>query len=473
MASSIDESMNRVKSSTFHYKVLFISGLGFFTDAYDLFIIGVVILLLPYAGWSHISIFYEGLITSTALLAAVIGSIVFGRLLDYSGRKAIYGLELVALIIGALGSAFLTPVNNIFLLLFWRFLLGIGIGGDYATSSTIMTEYSNTMNRGKFVGMVFSMQSFGLIAGPLISLSFLMNNISPFITWRALLAIGAIPAIIVIYFRRKMPEPPRYTADVRGDFKTARKNLKNYTGIDSSLQKENVVDAPWYVLFKDKKFLETLIGTAGAWFLMDWAFYGNSIMSNSIMSSIVPSSITGIHALILTNEYSAMIFGIAAFPGYWIAAYTIDRIGRKPIQITGFAMMALTFGIISIFKFLTTFAFIDYFLLLYGISYFFIMFGPNVTTFVYPPEVFPISTRGFGTGISAAGGKTGAFIGTFADTIILAVIGLHFLMGILSIIAIAGMILTIILLPETKRKDLDVTSREKEYSKPEDPNKNL
>ena len=159
-----------------------------------------MILLLPYAGWHNISIFYKGLVTSTALLAAVIGSVVFGRLLDYSGRKAIYGFELVALIAGSLGSAFLTPVNNIFMLLFWRFLLGVGIGGDYATSSTIMTEYSSTMNRGKFVGMIFSMQSFGLIAGPLISIAFLSNHVSPYITWRLLLAIGAIPAIIVIYF---------------------------------------------------------------------------------------------------------------------------------------------------------------------------------------------------------------------------------------------------------------------------------
>ncbi|WP_337860596.1 MFS transporter [Ferroplasma sp.] len=464
MDSDIDKSMDQAKTSKFHYKVLFISGLGFFTDAYDLFIIGVVILLLPYAGWGHISIFYEGLITSTALLAAVIGSIVFGRLLDYSGRKAIYGLELIALIAGALGSAFLTPVNNIFMLLFWRFLLGIGIGGDYATSSTIMTEYSNTMSRGKFVSMVFSMQSFGLIAGPLISLAFLSNSISPYITWRLLLAIGAIPAIIVIYFRRKMPEPPRYTADVRGNYKQAAKNLKDFTGISASSKQGETVNAPWYVLFKDRKFLLTLIGTAGAWFLMDWAFYGNSIMSNSILLFLVPSTVSGIHAIILTNEYSAMIFGIAAFPGYWLAAFTVDRIGRKPIQMFGFAMMAISFGIISVFSFLTTYKFIDYFLLVYGISYFFIMFGPNVTTFVYPPEVFPISTRGLGTGISAAGGKTGAFIGTLADTIILSIAGLHFLMGMLAIIALAGLIVTIVLLPETKRRDLGETSGEARYT---------
>ncbi len=91
------------------------------------------------------------------------------------------------------------------------------------------------------------------------------------------------------------------------------------------------------------------------------------------------------------------------------------------------------------------------------------MFGPNVTTFVYPPEVFPISTRGFGTGISAAGGKTGAFIGTFADTLILAFTNLSFLMWILSVLAILGCAMTVFLLPETKGKTLRESSGENRY----------
>ncbi|KJE48889.1 MULTISPECIES: MFS transporter [Acidiplasma] len=461
--TTVDEALDNAKSSKFHYKVLFVSGLGFFTDAYDLFIIGVVILILPLAGWNNISIFYKGLITSTALLSAIIGSVTFGRLLDYLGRKEIYGLELVMLIAGALGSAFLTPTNNILVFILWRFLLGVGIGGDYATSSTIMTEYSNTLNRGKFVGTIFSMQSFGLLAGPLISILFLTSGLSPSLTWRLLLAIGGIPAMLVIYFRRTMPEPPRYTADVRGDIKTAEKNLRSYTGIDAQSKRAEKVNAKWYDLFKDKKFLITLIGTAGTWFLMDWAFYGNSIMSNSILSFLVPSGLNGINAIILTNKYSALIFGIAAFPGYWVAVFTLDKIGRKKIQITGFLMMAISFGIIALFPGIISAAYVYYFLMIYGISYFFIMFGPNVTTFVYPPEVFPISTRGFGTGISAAGGKTGAFIGTFADTLILAFTNLSFLMWILSVLAILGCAMTVFLLPETKGKTLRESSGENRY----------
>ncbi len=457
---NIDSALDNAKNSRFHYKVVFISGLGFFTDAYDLFIIGVVINLLPLSGW-HLSIQEKAILNSTSLLAAVFGALLYGRLLDFLGRKAVYGSEIIILVIGAVGSALATPYNNIMALIIWRFLLGFGIGGDYSTSSTIMAEYSNKASRGKFIGMVFSMQSIGLVAGPLITILFLTSGIPVYITWRSLLFIGALPAMLVIYFRRTMPEPPRYTASVRGDFKKASENLKRFTGIDADTS-GRTISIRWQQLFRDKKFFITLVGTSLTWFFMDWALYGNSIMSNEILSYIVPSSITGINNIIKTSEYSAMIFGIAAFPGYWAAALLIDKIGRKIIQILGFSVMGLSYIIISLTG-IASASYILYFLTVYGLSYFFIEFGPNMTTFVYPPELFPITTRGLGTGISAAGGKIGAFTGTLIDTIVLAFYNINDLMLILAILSFAGALITFALLPETKRKPLSETSGEKRY----------
>ncbi|SMD30554.1 MFS transporter [Picrophilus oshimae] len=459
--NSIDSALENAGNSKFHYRVVFISGLGFFTDAYDLFIIGVVINLLPLSGW-HLSIQERAILDSTSLLAAVFGALLYGRLLDFLGRKAVYGSEIIILVIGAIGSAVATPYNNVIALIIWRFLLGFGIGGDYSTSSTIMTEYSNRKSRGRFIGMVFSMQSIGLVAGPLITILFLTSSIPVYITWRALLFIGAIPAMLVIYFRRTMPEPPRYTASVRGDFKRASENLKKFAGIDSEAT-GRIVSIRWTRLFMDKRFFITLIGTSVTWFLMDWALYGNSIMSNEILSYIVPSYITGIQSIIRTSEYSAMIFGIAAFPGYWAAAFLIDKIGRRLIQILGFSIMGLSYILIALTG-IASASYISYFLLVYGLSYFFIEFGPNMTTFVYPPELFPITTRGLGTGISAAGGKIGAFAGTLTDTIILAFYNVNYLMIILAFLSFAGAVITFALLPETKRKPLSETSGERRYS---------
>ena len=84
-----------------------------------------------------------------------------------------------------------------------------------------------------------------------------------------------------------------------------------------------------------------------------------------------------------------------------------------------------------------------------------------MTTFIYPPEVFPTKVRGFGAGASAAGGKTGAFIGTFLNAIILASsIGESGLFLILAFLAVIGLVFTLVLLPEPKMQDLDQISGE-------------
>jgi MFS transporter, PHS family, inorganic phosphate transporter len=113
-----------------HWKIMFVSGMGFFTDAYDLFIFGVVLTLLK-TEW-NLSAFDVALVGSTALIAAAIGSLVFGRIADLLGRKRIYGYEVLVLAAGAIASAF-SP--DIWWLIVFRFILGLGIGGDYPVSA--------------------------------------------------------------------------------------------------------------------------------------------------------------------------------------------------------------------------------------------------------------------------------------------------------------------------------------------------
>ncbi len=448
--------INGSKLRGFHYKTWLISGMGFFTDAYDLFIIGIAVNLLPLAGWNALTTAQNALIKSTALLSAVIGASVFGILLDRFGRKSVYGFNLILLIGGALGSAFLTPTNSVIGLIAWRFLLGIGIGGDYAISSTIMTEYSNTNSRGKLVGMVFSMQSIGLVAGPVLTLGLIYSGIPLALVWKLLLAIGAVPAMAVIYWRRKLPETPKYSLLVKGDAKKASESWMKVSGENVEMVPEQASEKmPWYALFTNRKFLITLIGTAGSWFLMDWALYGNSIMSNTMLHGLVPSGVSALHNLTLTTEYTGMIFGFAAFPGYWIATLTLDRIGRKPIQLVGFLAMTLSFLVLGMFSYLLSPEFVVQFLLVYGLSYFFIEFGPNITTFVYPPEVFPTAARGMGTGLSASGGKIGAFLGTILNVVMMTAIGESGLFFVLAGLSALGFCLTLFTLPETKRRDLE------------------
>jgi len=146
------------------------------------------------------------------LAAAFLGALVFGRYADVVGRKRVYWLVAVLMIAGALGSAL---SGSFAVLIGFRFLLGLGVGGDYPVSAVMVSEYANRKDRGKLVGMVFGTQALGLIIGPLIALALLGSGASDDVAWRVLLALGAVPAAAVIYLRCRMPESPRYRAQVQ------------------------------------------------------------------------------------------------------------------------------------------------------------------------------------------------------------------------------------------------------------------
>jgi hypothetical protein len=129
-----------------------------------------------------------------------------------------------------------------------------------------------------------------------------------------------------------------------------------------------------------------LAGTAGTWFLLDYAYYGNTISTPQILSLISP------HASTMTKiALHLAIFVVAAVPGYVLAIARLDKIGHRRLQLLRFAMMGLCFLIIAAVPGLTT-AVVP-FLLVYGVSYFFTEFGPNMTTFVMPSELYPVSMR--------------------------------------------------------------------------------
>ncbi|MDQ6838066.1 MAG: MFS transporter [Actinomycetota bacterium] len=194
--------------------------MGFFTDAYDLFVVGAVLVILK-DQW-HLSPSNASLVSAAALGAAFFGAVTFGRIADLFGRKRIYGLEAAIMVVGALGSAFAPSL--VWLILF-RVIIGIGIGGDYPVSAVIMSEYANVKDRGRLIGMVFSMQAAGLVIGPLTGIVLVALGFSHDTVWRALFGLGAVPAAAVIYLRRTLPESPRYHASVQGQAAVAAEQL--------------------------------------------------------------------------------------------------------------------------------------------------------------------------------------------------------------------------------------------------------
>ena len=446
-------ALDEASLSRFHLRAVLVSGMGFFTDAYDLFVIGIASTLIT-ADW-HLSSGKLALLNSTMLAAAFLGALVFGRFADVTGRKRVYWVVAAIMVLGAVGSA-LSP--TFWVLIAFRFLLGFGVGGDYPVSAVLMSEYANRKDRGKLVGMVFGTQALGLIVGPLIALTLLGSGASNDVAWRTMLALGAVPAAAVIYLRRRMPESPRYQVQVQGQAEQAARQLGAFTdgkvrgaGPDGPRQQMGL-----RAFLTNRRYLIMLAGTAGTWFLLDYAYYGNTISTPQILGLISP------HASTMTKiALQLAIFTVAAVPGYVLAIAWLDRIGHRRLQLAGFAMMGLCFLIIAAVPGMTTM--VAPFLLVYGVSYFFTEFGPNMTTFVMPSELYPVTMRATGHGISAGVGKLGAFIGVFLFPILQSSLGLRGTLLLTAGVSVAGCALTLVLPEPAGRslEDMTVSQRDK------------
>src|SRR3984957_4175113 len=260
-------ALNEASLGRFHLRAVVASGMGFFTDAYDLFVIGIASTLIA-SDW-QLSSGRLALLNSTMLAAAFVGAFFFGRYADKVGRKRVYWLVAAIMIAGALGSAF---SQSYWELIAFRFVLGFGVGGDYPVSAVMVSEYANRKDRGKLVGMVFGTQALGLIIGPLIALSLLGSGASDDVVWRVLLGLGALPAAAVVYLRSRMPESPRYQAQVQGRRHETLSESSASTGGAvtgrATARRRHTMGLRSFLT--TRRYLVLLAGTAGTCFLLDY-----------------------------------------------------------------------------------------------------------------------------------------------------------------------------------------------------------
>lgn len=221
-------ALDTAKTQYYHFKAIIVAGMGLFTDAYNLFSITLIDHMIGRIYYQHHT--PPGVLTamvSASLLGTAIGQLIFGCLGDRIGRRRVYGLALTLMVLSSLGCGFSICTTRSCVLVslaFFRFLLGIGIGGDYPLSATIMSEFANKRTRGAFIAAVFSMQGFGILASATVTIvmcSIFKRAAAPGtlsetktpqaadVVWRVILMLGAIPAALTYYWRMMMPETAR------------------------------------------------------------------------------------------------------------------------------------------------------------------------------------------------------------------------------------------------------------------------
>ncbi|CAI0378655.1 unnamed protein product [Linum tenue] len=452
--------------------------MGFFTDAYDLFSISLVTKLLGRIYYHHdLPPNVAAAVNGVAFCGTLAGQLFFGWLGDKMGRKKVYGMTLMLMVLCSLASglSFGHDANGVMTTLcFFRFWLGFGIGGDYPLSATIMSEYANKKTRGAFIAAVFAMQGFGILAGGIVSLitSAAFDHAFPApadYVWRIILMFGAIPAAMTYYSRMKMPETARYTALVAKNAKQAASDMAKVLQVEIEAEEEKIeeISETQFGLFT-KQFARRhglhLVGTAVCWFLLDIAYYSSNLFQKDIFSAIgwIPPAKTmnAVHEVYVVSRAQTLIALCGTVPGYWFTVALIDHIGRFAIQLMGFFFMTVFMFALAIpYHHWTLKANRIGFLVMYSLTFFFANFGPNATTFVVPAEIFPARLRSTCHGISAAAGKAGAMVGAFG--FLYAGIGVKNSLIVLGCINFFGMLFTL-LVPESKGKSLEELSGENE-----------
>jgi putative MFS transporter len=392
----IIERLEKVPVGKFHYRLLIITGLGWMFDAMDTGIIAFVLpVLIKTWGLSASQVGYIG---SIGLVGMALGAVLAGSAADRFGRKNIFAGTLViySVATGLCGLAW-----NFESLLVFRFLVGFGLGGQLPVAVTLVSEYAPPTARGRFIVLLESFWGLGWLVAALIA-----YLIIPQYGWNIAFLLGALPALYVFKIWKSVPESVHYLLG-KGRIEEAHKIVREMEISAGMEPGESMIAPPMAKVHKTTvadlwtpQFAKRTIMLWILWFGIVYSYYG--------IFTWLPSLMVGQgYSVIKTFEY-VLIMTLAQLPGYFAAAYLVDRIGRK--------------GTLS--GFLAASAICAYFfgqggssgtVLAWGSLMSFFNLGAWGVVYTYTPELYPTRMRALASGWAAAIGRTG---GILAPTVV-------------------------------------------------------
>lgn len=398
------------------WMALWAAMLGFMLDAMD-------VLLYSFALQSirkefGLSNEQAGLVFTYTLVASAFGGIVSGLLCDRFGRQRTLIFTILLYSLASGGSAF---ANSLGELLFWRSLVGLGLGAEWSAGAVLVAEYWPSEKRARAISLMQSGWAIGYILAAIVSATVL-----PTYGWRAMFLIGVLPALVTVWIRRAVPEPPVWLE---------RK------GEAGSLME----------IFRGPLGKITLVGTMLATAVL-FAYWGVFTWLPGFLAAPVSAGGAGFSVVKTSTWIIAMQTG--AFFGYNCFGLLADRLGRRvafSIYVTMAAVLTIAYGSAPRWAGESTGTLLLVFGPLLGFfgTGFFSLFGTMLA------ELYPTRVRGagqgfvynFGRGLSALAPLT---VGAVADRSglgwALVLNAGYFLLG-------AGLVF---LLPETKGRKLEM-----------------
>ena len=390
------ERLEKLPVGSFHYKLLVITGLGWLFDSMDTGIISFVLPVLA-KEWGLTSE-QVGWIGSIGLIGMALGAVLAGTIADKLGRKKVFAATVILYSVATGLCAIAWSYES---LLFFRFLVGFGLGGELPVAATLMSEYAPTHLRGRFIVLLESFWGVGWLVAALIS-----YVIIPRFGWQVAFLIGAMPALYVFAIRLHMPESVRYLISQKkiDEAKQIILSLEVMLGvksepfakelsaaeIDSEKTAQPKFSSLWTPQFRTRTIMLWL-----AWFGIVYSYYGIFMWLPSIVFS------QGFE-VVKTFEY-VLIMTTAQLPGYFAAAWLVDKIGRR-YTLSSFLLMS---GVCSYF-FGNSATATE--LLMWGAAMSFFNLGAWGVIYTYTPELYPTSIRALGSGWAAGFGRIGGML---------------------------------------------------------------
>jgi MFS transporter, putative metabolite:H+ symporter len=386
----ITARLERLPVSKFHYKLLLITGLGWAFDAMDTGIISFVLPVLA-KEWG-LSANQVGFIGSMGLVGMALGAVLSGTLADTYGRKRVFAGTLVVYSIatGLCGIAW-----DYHSLLFFRFFVGFGLGGQLPVAVTLVSEFSPAGQRGKFLVLLESFWAVGWLLASLVS-----YLIIPQLGWKIAFLLGAVPALYVFYIWSNVPESIRFLAH-KGHLNEAHSLLQSIEkdcGVEPAKEIQYRATDTTAVGFSDLwtgRMLRRTVCLWVLWFCVVYSYYGIFIWLPSLM-------VGKGYTLIKTFEY-VLIMTIAQLPGYFSAAYLVERVGRKATLSSYLALCAVCAYFFGQGGSTTE-------ILFWGSLMSFFNLGAWGVVYTYTPEMYPTRFRATGSGWAAGFGRIGGIL---------------------------------------------------------------
>ena len=426
------EVIENAKFGKFHYKLLAILGTVWAFIAINTLSVAFIIPLLKKEPAFQGSLTRLGAMGSAALWGMLLGAWFFGILADYTGRKKSLSLAVLTFGLGSMISAFVQNLNQLILL---RFIVGLGLGGSLPVASSYFAEFMPKKIRGAMISILESFWAVGTIIIGIVALIVKAE-------WRGILLFGGA-IILALPLLASLPESPRFLL-LKGKIKEAEKIIEKIFEVSVTLEMPENRYGKITITELWSKYARTTLMLTISWFSIAFAYYGFFIWLPKFLAS-------SLNITVFKSFQYFIITAVAQLPGYWSAAYLIEKVGRKK-TLSSYLFISGLAGLLF-YKFASSGN--ASMILLSAVLFSFFNLGAWGAIYAYTPELYPTGVRGTGTGWAGAMARIGGGLAPIVAGRVMEVSTVGVAVLIIAVISMVGALDVALLGKETKGKALE------------------